>query len=45
MKVEDVIEELISIILMQEKEIDELREKIQRVNQYIDTYETLIKGE
>lgn len=45
MKVEDVIEELISIILMQEKEIDELREKIHRVNQYIDTYETLIKGE
>jgi hypothetical protein len=45
MKVEDVIEDLISIILMQEKEIDELREKVNRVNQYIDAYETLIKGE
>lgn len=30
---------------MQEKEIDELRNKVQRINQYIEVYEEYIKGE
>lgn len=45
MKVEDIIEELVSLILMQEKEIKELKAKINRVNQYIETYEEYIKGD
>ena len=52
MTVEKIIEELVSLILIQEKEIDELREenirlkvKIDRINQYIETYEEYIKGE
>ena len=44
MKVEEIIEELVSVILMQEKELDKLRKKIERVNQYIDIYEEYIKG-
>ena len=45
MKAEDIIEDLVSMILMQEKEIDEMREKLHRINQYIETYEEYIKGE
>lgn len=45
MKVEKMIEELIDIILLQEKEINKLKEKINRINQYIETYEEYIKGE
>lgn len=52
MTAEQIIEELISLVLIQEKEIDALREdnlrmkvKIDRINQYIDTYEEYIKGE
>lgn len=45
MKVEEIIEELVSMILMQEEEINRLKEKINRVNQYIETYEEYIKGE
>lgn len=45
MKIEEIIEELVSVILMQEKELDELREKINRVNQYIEVYEEYIRGE
>lgn len=45
MKTEEIIEELVSVILMQEKEIDSLRRKIERINQYVDTYEEYIRGE
>ena len=45
MKVEEILEELVDIILMQEKEINALKEKINRINQYIETYEEYIKGE
>ena len=41
----EVIKMLVDIVLMQEKELDELRDKIHRVEQYIDTYEKYIKGE
>lgn len=43
MKVEDVIEELIEMILMQEKEINKLRKKLEQVKQYIEVYEDYIQ--
>ena len=45
MKTEKIIEELVEVILMQEKELNELKEKINRINQYIEVYEEYIKGE
>lgn len=45
MKVEEIIEELVSLVLMQEEEIKRLKNKISRINQYIETYEEYIKGE
>lgn len=45
MRLEEIVEELVSLILMQEKEINELNKKLQRVNQYIQTYEEYIRGE
>lgn len=45
MKLEEIIEELVSVILMQERELNELKKKINRINQYIETYEEYIKGE
>lgn len=41
----EVIKLLVDIVLMQETEIDELREKVSRIEQYIEIYETYIKGE
>lgn len=43
MKIEEIIEELVAVILMQEKELDKLREQINRVNQYVEVYEELIE--
>lgn len=40
-----IITELVELILMQEKEIDKLRKRIERVNQYIEVYEECIRGE
>ena len=45
MKAEEIIEELVSVILMQEKEINKLRKKITQIKQYIEVYEEYIKGE
>lgn len=45
MRSDEIIAELVSLILMQEKELTELREKLERVNKYIDVYEQLIRGE
>jgi hypothetical protein len=45
MKVEEIIEELVSLILMQEEEINKLKRKINRINQYIEVYEEYIEGE
>lgn len=39
------IEELVSLILMQEKEIKRLKRKIRQVKQYIEVYEEYIRGE
>lgn len=43
--IEIIIEELVSIIIKQKKEIKELQDTLTRLEQYIDTYEKLIKGE
>lgn len=45
MNLEEIIEELVSVILMQEEEIERLKEKIHRINQYIEVYEEYMKGE
>lgn len=45
MEIEDIIQELVEIIIMQERELNELKKKIERINQYIEVYEELIKGE
>lgn len=45
MEVEKLIDELVAIILKQEKEIKRLETKLDRINQYIEVYEEYIKGE
>lgn len=42
---DQIITELVELVLMQEKEINELRKTIERVKQYISVYEDYIKGE
>lgn len=42
---EKVIEELVELILMQDKEIKKLKRKINRIKQYLEVYEEYIKGE
>lgn len=45
MSKDEIITELVSLVLMQEKELDKLRKRIERINQYIEVYEDYIKGE
>lgn len=45
MKLEKIIEELVSVILMQEEEINKLNRKIERVKQYLEVYEDYIQKE
>jgi uncharacterized coiled-coil protein SlyX len=45
MSKDEIITELVELVLMQEKEIDKLRKKIERVQQYIEVYEEYIRGE
>lgn len=40
---DEIIEELISIILIQDKEIKKLKNKINRITQYLEVYEDYIK--
>ena len=42
---EKTIEELVSLILMQDKEIKKLKRKIAQIKHYIEVYEEYIKGE
>lgn len=42
---ERTIEELVSLIRMQDKEIKKLKRKIVQIKQYIEVYEEYIKGE
>lgn len=43
MKTEEIIEELVEVILMQEKEIKKLRRKINRIKQYLEVYEEYLE--
>lgn len=42
---DEIITELVELILMQEKEIKKLKNKITQIKQYIEVYEDYIKGE
>lgn len=42
---DEIISELVELILMQEKEIRKLNEKVQQIKQYIEVYEDYIRGE
>lgn len=42
---DEIITELVELVLIQEKEIDRLRNKVQQIKQYIEVYENYIKGE
>lgn len=44
-KRDEVIEELVSLILMQDEEIKKLQKRIRQIKQYIEVYEEYIKGE
>lgn len=41
---EEVVEELVSLILMQEREINKLKRKIERITQYLEVYEEYLEG-
>lgn len=45
MSKDEIITELVELVLMQEKEIDKLRKKVERIKQYIEVYENYIRGE
>lgn len=47
METEDqIIEELVSLILMQDREIKKLKKKIEQIKQYIEVYEDyILRGE
>lgn len=45
MRKDEIITELVELVLMQEKEINKLRETVDRVRKYIAVYEDYIKGE
>lgn len=40
---DEIIEELVSLILMQDEEIKKLKRKIRQIKQYIEVYEDYIK--
>lgn len=42
---DNAIEELVSLILMQDKEIKKLKAKLTRIKQYLEVYEEYIKGD
>lgn len=43
MNKDEIITELVELVLMQEKEIKKLKNKIAQIKQYIDVYEDYIK--
>ena len=45
MSKDEIIAELVELVLMQEKEIKKLRNRIKNIKQYIEVYEDYIKGE
>lgn len=44
MKAENIIEELVEVILMQEREIKKLKNKVNRIKQYLEVYEEYLEG-
>ena len=42
---DEIITELVELVLIQEREIRKLKEKLRQVKQYIEVYEDYIKGE
>ena len=42
---EETIEELLALVIMQEREITNLKKKLRQVKQYIEVYEKYIEGE
>lgn len=44
-KQEGLLEELVELVLRQDKEIKKLNRRIALINQYIEVYEEYIKGE
>lgn len=45
MRKDDIITELVELILLQERELDSLKRKIKRIEEYIEVYEEYIRGE
>lgn len=45
MSKDEIITELVELVLMQEKEIKKLNDRIRQIKQYIEVYEDYIKGE
>lgn len=45
MSQDDVIEELVTLVLMQDDEIKKLKKRINQIKQYLEVYEDYIKGE
>ena len=45
MRKDDIITELVELILLQEKELDSLKRKIKRIEEYIEVYEEYIRGD
>jgi hypothetical protein len=43
MSKDDIITELVELVLMQEKEIKKLNNKVERIKQYIEVYEDYIQ--
>lgn len=44
MSKDEIITELVELVLMQEKEINKLKQKITQIKQYIAVYEEYIEG-
>ena len=42
---DEIISELVELVLMQEKEITKLKDRVSQIKQYIEVYEDYIKGE
>ena len=45
MSKDEIITELVELVLMQEKEIKKLKNKVRQIKQYIEVYEDYIKRE
>ena len=43
MSKDEIITELVELVLMQEKELEKLRKKVDRVKQYLEVYEEYIE--